>query len=159
MLVFTLYQGIFQHNIGKTGSPFGLQRGSQPGRAAKRGDQNPKEPGRKGGRKDIASVKALELELLDKYTRQALKGMESPCQEEVSHYCGYASATLLHMLWGDWRAGLHGFILCQVNFELGAVLPQQFLAALGLLRPPPPPPRPLLITHTFLCRLIWQVPA
>ncbi|XP_053150130.1 histone lysine demethylase PHF8 isoform X1 [Hemicordylus capensis] len=79
-----LVEDIFQQNIGKTGSPFGRQRGSQPGAAAaaKRGDQSPKELGRKGSRKDVASVKALELELLDKYKRQALKGMESPCLEE-----------------------------------------------------------------------------
>ncbi|XP_053150131.1 histone lysine demethylase PHF8 isoform X2 [Hemicordylus capensis] len=75
---------LVEQNIGKTGSPFGRQRGSQPGAAAaaKRGDQSPKELGRKGSRKDVASVKALELELLDKYKRQALKGMESPCLEE-----------------------------------------------------------------------------
>ncbi|XP_077185665.1 histone lysine demethylase PHF8 isoform X2 [Paroedura picta] len=69
-------------NIGKTGSPFGLQRGTQSGTAAKKGDQSPKESGRKGSRRDAAVVKTLELELLNKYTRQALKGMESPCQEE-----------------------------------------------------------------------------
>ncbi|XP_061470091.1 histone lysine demethylase PHF8 isoform X2 [Rhineura floridana] len=77
-----LVEDIFQQNIGKTGSPFGLQRGSKPGAAARKGDQNPKEPGRKGSRKHVASVKALELELLDKYKRQALKGVEHPGQEE-----------------------------------------------------------------------------
>ncbi|XP_048347018.1 histone lysine demethylase PHF8 isoform X2 [Sphaerodactylus townsendi] len=71
---------LVEQNIGKTGSPFGLQRGAQPGSAAKKGDQSPKEPGRKGSRRDMAVVKALELELLDKYARQTLKGMES--QEE-----------------------------------------------------------------------------
>lgn len=90
----TLFQDIFQQNIGKTGSPFGLQRGTQPSAAAKKGDHSPKELGRKGSRKDIASVKALEL--LDKYKRQALKGMENPCPEEVSHHCGYARESLLH---------------------------------------------------------------
>ncbi|XP_020648611.3 histone lysine demethylase PHF8 [Pogona vitticeps] len=78
-----LVEDIFQQNIGKTGSPFGLQRGAQPGAAAKKGDQSPKEHGgRKGSRKDAASVKAVELELLRKYKRQALKSLESPGQEE-----------------------------------------------------------------------------
>nr|XP_020648612.1 histone lysine demethylase PHF8 isoform X2 [Pogona vitticeps] len=74
---------LVEQNIGKTGSPFGLQRGAQPGAAAKKGDQSPKEHGgRKGSRKDAASVKAVELELLRKYKRQALKSLESPGQEE-----------------------------------------------------------------------------
>ncbi|XP_042306930.1 histone lysine demethylase PHF8 isoform X2 [Sceloporus undulatus] len=77
-----LVEDIFQQNIGKTGSPFGLQRGTQPGAAAKKGDQSPKEPGRKGIQKDVASVRVLELELLRKYKRQALKSLESPGQEE-----------------------------------------------------------------------------
>uniref|UniRef100_A0A6J0TJJ8 Histone lysine demethylase PHF8 n=1 Tax=Pogona vitticeps TaxID=103695 RepID=A0A6J0TJJ8_9SAUR len=78
-----LVEDIFQQNIGKTGSPFGLQRGAQPGAAAKKGDQSPKEHGgRKGSRKDAASVKAVELELLRKYKRQALKSLESSGQEE-----------------------------------------------------------------------------
>ncbi|KAJ6655356.1 hypothetical protein lerEdw1_005548 [Lerista edwardsae] len=77
-----LVEDIFQQNIGKTGSPFGLQRGTQPIAAARRGDHSPKELGRKGSRKDVVLVKALELELLDKYKRQALKGMENPCLEE-----------------------------------------------------------------------------
>ncbi|KAL8164300.1 UNVERIFIED_CONTAM: PHD finger protein 8 [Gekko kuhli] len=77
-----LVEDLFQQNIGKTGSLFGLQRGTQPGATAKKGDQSPKEPGRKGSRRHVATVKALELELLNKYTRQALKGVESPGQEE-----------------------------------------------------------------------------
>nr|XP_056706213.1 histone lysine demethylase PHF8 [Euleptes europaea] len=77
-----LVEDIFQQNIGKTGVPFSLQRGTQPAATTKKGDQSPKEPGRKGGRRDAAAVKALELELLDKYTRQTLKGMESPGREE-----------------------------------------------------------------------------
>ncbi|XP_015278974.1 PREDICTED: histone lysine demethylase PHF8 [Gekko japonicus] len=77
-----LVEDMFQQNIGKTGTPFGLQRGTQPGATAKKGDQSPKESGRKGSRRDVATVKALELELLNKYTRQALKGVESPSQEE-----------------------------------------------------------------------------
>nr|XP_034953380.1 histone lysine demethylase PHF8 isoform X2 [Zootoca vivipara] len=76
-----LVEDIFQQNIGKTGSPFGLQRGTQPGAAAKRGDQSPKELSQKASRKYVASVKALEQELLDKYKQQALKA-ESPGQEE-----------------------------------------------------------------------------
>uniref|UniRef100_A0A8D0HKP6 Jumonji helical domain-containing protein n=1 Tax=Sphenodon punctatus TaxID=8508 RepID=A0A8D0HKP6_SPHPU len=83
-----LVEDIFQQNIGKTGSPFGLQRGllsgpapAQPG--ARRGDQSPQEPGRKGSRKGIANVPRLNLSLLDKYTRQALCGAESPGTEEV----------------------------------------------------------------------------
>ncbi|XP_070597381.1 histone lysine demethylase PHF8 isoform X2 [Erythrolamprus reginae] len=80
-----LVEDIFQQNIGKTGSPFGLQRVAQPGAAAaKKGDQSPKEPSRKGSRKDAASVKALELQLLRKYKRQqSLKRAESPGQEEL----------------------------------------------------------------------------
>lgn len=83
--MLSLLQDIFQQNIGKTGSPFGLQRVAQPGAAAaKKGDQSTKEPGKKGSRKDAASVKALELELLRKYKRQqSLKRAESPGQEEV----------------------------------------------------------------------------
>ncbi|XP_060619275.2 histone lysine demethylase PHF8 isoform X1 [Anolis sagrei] len=78
-----LVEDIFQQNIGKTGSPFGLQRGTQPGTAAKKGDQSPKELSKKGSRKEVASVKALDLELLRKYKRQALKGLDSPAQEEL----------------------------------------------------------------------------
>ncbi|XP_060108492.1 histone lysine demethylase PHF8 [Heteronotia binoei] len=77
-----LVEDILQQNIGKTGSPFGLQRGTQPGAIAKKGDQSPKETGRKGSRRNLAAVKALERELLGKYTRRALKGVESPGQEE-----------------------------------------------------------------------------
>ncbi|KAF7240143.1 Histone lysine demethylase PHF8 [Varanus komodoensis] len=78
-----LVEDIFQQNLGKTGSPFGLQRGTQPGAAARRSDQIPKELGRKGSRKDVAALKAVELELLHKYKKQALKGVESPVQEEL----------------------------------------------------------------------------
>ncbi|XP_054859917.1 histone lysine demethylase PHF8 isoform X2 [Eublepharis macularius] len=74
---------LVEQNLGKTGTPFGLQRGTQPGVAARKGDQSPKDLGRKGSRRDVASVKALELELLDEYTQQALKGVGSRCHEEL----------------------------------------------------------------------------
>lgn len=85
-----------------------MQRGTQPGAATKRGDQSPKELSQqKASRKYVASVKALEQELLDKYKQQALKA-ESPGQEEVSYHCDCAARTL---------RGLRSGVLQKASFE------------------------------------------
>uniref|UniRef100_A0A8C4YQ81 PHD finger protein 8 n=1 Tax=Gopherus evgoodei TaxID=1825980 RepID=A0A8C4YQ81_9SAUR len=83
-----LVEDIFQQNIGKTGSPFGVQRAPPPG--ARRGDQSPQEPGRRGGQKGREGPAAgaptrLDLELLDTCTElPTLESSESPPAEEVT---------------------------------------------------------------------------
>uniref|UniRef100_A0A452GVY7 Uncharacterized protein n=1 Tax=Gopherus agassizii TaxID=38772 RepID=A0A452GVY7_9SAUR len=77
-----LVEDIFQQNIGKTGSPFGVQRAPPPG--ARRGDQSPQEPGRRGGQKGREGPAAgaptrLDLELLDTCTElPTLESMALP---------------------------------------------------------------------------------
>ncbi|KAM9113427.1 histone lysine demethylase PHF8 isoform 1-T1 [Pangshura tecta] len=81
-----LVEDIFQQNIGKTGSPFGVQRAPPPG--TRRGDQSPQEPGRRGGRKGREGPAAgaptrLDLELLDTCAElPTLESSESPPAEE-----------------------------------------------------------------------------
>ncbi|XP_065427272.1 histone lysine demethylase PHF8 isoform X2 [Chrysemys picta bellii] len=77
---------LVEQNIGKTGSPFGVQRAPPPG--TRRGDQSPQEPGRRGGRKGREGPAAgaptrLDLELLDTCTEPpTLESSESPQAEE-----------------------------------------------------------------------------
>ncbi|XP_072482651.1 histone lysine demethylase PHF8 isoform X2 [Notamacropus eugenii] len=81
-----LVEDIFHQNIGKTGGPFGLQRaGSGSGTPAskKKSSRAKVEAGKKTerkGRENLTMVDPCELDLslLDKYTRQALKAGSPP---------------------------------------------------------------------------------